>query len=277
LRRNAAGKLESVWPARFPTEALLKKRTLLGPSKFGAEYMNDPRDPETQIFNPNNFTYYQPVELLGKELKKFLFVDPSKGRKGKGRKNSDFSGFAEGYADQAGRVLYITNAFRKRLAPAAAKAEVTEWYLKALANDPDAELWVEANSFGSILGEQWQDELRKKGADREVKTLNHSTEKEARLERLSIRVESAGVRFPAKWEPEDRRPEWFVEFEDFPAAANDDTIDAIESLDSVAFTSVEAAGGGTDPEGETARDRAKIEQEKRFLSRLRSFGRRRAA
>lgn len=233
MHRDDEGKLVSNWPARFPTEKLLKIRSLLGPNKFGAEYMNDPRDPETQLFNPNAFTYYTPAELQGKDLRRILYVDPSKGKKGKGRKKSDFSSFTDSLYDAANRISYINNAYRKRLTPTAAKAEVIEWFLEARKGAWPVELWVEENSFGDIMGEGWQDELRRRGVDIPVSTLLHTTEKNARLERHSDRVATAGVRFPERWEKEDRRPEWFSEYEDFPAGSYDDTIDGIESADHI--------------------------------------------
>lgn len=233
-RKDEDGQLISNWPARFPTARLLKIKSLLGPNKFGAEYMNDPRDPETQLYDPNQFTYYNPVELQGKELRRILYVDPSKGKKGKGRKKSDFSGFADLLFDRANRVSYLNNAYRKRLTPTAAKAEVIEWFLEALKGQWPVELWIEENSFGDIMAEGWQDELRRRGVDIPVNTLLHSTEKNARLERHSDRVATAGVRFPERWDREDHRPEWFSEYEDFPAGSYDDTMDAIESADHIA-------------------------------------------
>jgi predicted phage terminase large subunit-like protein len=277
MRRNQKNELVSNWPARFPTAKLLKIRGLLGPTKFGAEYMNDPRDPETQIFNPNRFQYVSVSELHSKPLSTFLYVDPSKGKKGKGRKKSDFSGFAKGLVDKAARVTNVVDAFRKRLSPNAAKSFVIDWYIKALEDDPNAELYVEENSFGDILGENFQDELRARGIDKPVKTLLHTTEKEARLERLSIRIETGGVRFNNKWEQEDRRPDWFSEFEDFPAGSYDDTIDAIESLDEIASKSVPAASAGKDPEGGNSRERMQADKEARWLAKIKGFGRLRRA
>lgn len=233
MRKDEDGQLKSVWPERFTTEILLRKRALLGVTKFGAEYMNDPRDPDTQIFVPDRFVYYSPLELEGKRLFRILYVDPSKGKKGKGRKKSDFSGFADVLVDPSERITWILNAFRKRLNPNAAKAEVIEWYIESSKAKWPVELWIEENSFGDILGENFQDELRRRGVDIRVHTLLHTTEKEARLERHSIRVETGGVRYPAKWQSEDRRPEWFSEYEDFPAGSYDDTIDALESADHI--------------------------------------------
>lgn len=246
MKRDGDGHLHSVWPARFPTATLLRKRSLLGAAKFGAEYMNNPKDPETQLFNPNRFRYYQPSELIGKEhLTRILYVDPSKGKKGKGRKKSDFSGFADVLADAKDRATYVLNAHRKRLSPNAAKVEVVEWAIEALLGPYRVELWIEENSFGDILGENFQDELRRRGVDLLVNTLLHTTEKQARLERHSIRVETGGVRFPARWEREDRRPDWFGEYEDFPAGAFDDTIDALESSD---FIGLNLSAGAVDYE-----------------------------
>lgn len=234
MRRDKEGNLVSVWPARFPTATLLRKRSLLA-HKFGSEYMNDPRDPETQLFNPDNFYYYPALELQGRALKHICYVDPSKGKKGKGRKKSDFSGFAHVAADPVERVSYLQNAFRKRLSPKAAETEVIEWFLEIRQTYPNAELWIEENSFGDIMAENWQDELRRRKVDIVVNTKLHSKEKPARLEHHSIRVANGGVRFPQRWEQADRRPEFFSEYEDYPAAAFDDTIDAIETADDVAM------------------------------------------
>ena len=232
MRRGPDGEWVSNWPSRFPIKKLLAIRTLLGPSKFGAEYMNDPRDPETQLFNPDKFTYYAPLELAGKELRRILYVDPSKGKKGKGRKKSDFCGFADLLADPANRIGFLHNAYRKRLKPAAARAEVIAWFEEARRGPYPVELWIEENAFGDIMAEGWQDELRRRGIDVPISTLLHTEEKPARLERHSMRIESSGIRFPEKWENEERRPEWFSEYADYPGAY-DDTIDAIESADHI--------------------------------------------
>ncbi len=238
MRRDEDGDWVSNWESRFSTKVLLKKKGLLGARKFGAEYMNDPRDPETQIFKPDDFVYYSPQELESRRLIRILYVDPSKGKKGKGRKKSDFSGFADVLVDPLERISRVKNAFRKRLSPNAAKVEVVSWVKRALEEPYQLELWIEENSFGDILGENFQDELRRQGIDIVVHTLLHTTEKEARLERHSIRTETGGVRFPDKWENESRRPEWFSEYEDFPAGAWDDTIDAIESADYIGMNCI---------------------------------------
>lgn len=233
MHRGEDGEWVSAWPERFEIEKLLATRELLGATQFGAEYMNDPRDPSTQIFKPDEFYYYPPGEIDGKRLFRVLYVDPSKGKKGKGRKKSDFSGFADGLIDPSERITRVLNAFRKRLTPNAAKTEVVEWYIEASKGNWPVELWIEENAFGDILGENFQDELRRRGIDIRVRTLLHTTEKAARLERHSIRCETGGVRFPSRWDEEARRPDWFSEYEDFPAGSYDDTIDAIESLDHI--------------------------------------------
>jgi predicted phage terminase large subunit-like protein len=273
MRRNAEGQLVSNWPARFTTAKLLKIRELLGTTKFGAEYMNDPRDPETQLFVIDRFTFYSPNEVEGKAFRRVLYVDPSKGKKGKGRKKSDFSGIADVMIDTAQRVTYLLNAYRKRLSPTAAENEIVTLYKGVLVENPEAELWIEENSFGDLLGAQFQEKLRKDGVDKVVHTLLHTEEKAARLDRLSVRIENKGLRFPTRWQQEDRKPEWFSEFEDYPGPY-DDTIDAIESADSIGSRSVAAASAGKDPEGNTSRERMQANQETRWMARIRGLGRR---
>ena len=259
----------SHWAARFTVQKLLALREVLGPIPFGAEYMNDPRDPDTALFNLERLRFYGAFELEGKTLERILYIDPSLGKKDvQRRKKSDFSGIADGYADRAARVTYLLNAYRKRLNPAALEEEIISAYVAVLRENPDAELWIEENSFGALLGERFQDRLRKLGVDQTVHTFLHKEPKPSRLERLSGRNDQASVRYPAKWEREDRRPEFFSEMEDYPGAY-DDTIDAIETLDAIGCSAVEAASCGKDPEGgNTSRDRMKREQEGRFLARL---------
>lgn len=261
----------SHWPSRFPVSKLLSLRRLLTAGPFGAEYLNDPRDPETQLFDLDKFTYYDLSELDSKtDLVEILYVDPSKGKKGKGRKQSDFSGCSRIKHDRTTRVTYLIDAFRKRLSPTAAKAFIVSWYRAVLQENPNAEVWVEENSFGSILGENFQDELRAQGIDRIVHTLNHSIEKPARIDRHSVRVMGGGFRFPRRFENEERRPEWFSEYTDYTSTpgAFDDTIDANESADSIADIRVDAACAGVDPEGGTSRDRLQQAREDRWTARL---------
>jgi hypothetical protein len=148
MRRDKDGNLVSNWPARFTTAKLLRIRVLLGPAKFGAEYMNDPRDPDQQLFDVDKFVTYLPQELQGKELKMILYIDPSMGKKtAERRKKSDFIGFAKTKADRKAKISYLVEADRKRLKPTSLKAYAVDWYRRALAEDPDAELWIEENSF----------------------------------------------------------------------------------------------------------------------------------
>ncbi|HKQ06617.1 MAG TPA: hypothetical protein VJ464_15900 [Blastocatellia bacterium] len=276
MRRNDAGEMESTWPARFSIKRLLALRELLGPIKFGAEYMNDPRDPETQLFDLEKLFFYSPVELEGKSLKHICYVDPSKGKKGKGRKKSDFSGYAEILYWQEGRISYVVDAFRERLSPTAARSKILEWIPPIVKADQSAELTVEENSFGDILGADFQDDLRRAGVDKVVHTLLHTEEKPARIERLSIRVANGGMRFPQKWKDENRRPGWFSEMQDYPGPY-DDTIDALESADSIGNKSVAAASAGKDPEGNTSRERMQRDREARRMAQLMGIRRLRRA
>lgn len=271
MKRIADGEYESNWPARFTIKRLLAIKKLLGVAKFGAEYLNEPRDSETRRFNLDQFTFYAPSELTGKSLRRILYVDPSKGKKGKGRKKSDFSGFADIKADTTARISYLQNAFRKRLSPTAAKSFVIDWYIGVLAEDPTAELWIEENSFGDILGLNFQDELRARGVDKVVKTYLHTVEKDARIDSHSIRIQNQGVRFPQRWESEDRRPEFWHEYEDDGSGSYDDTIDAIETADAIANKSVAAASSGKDPKGETSRDRMQRDRESRWMAKIRGL------
>lgn len=266
-KRDAAGNRVATWPQRFSIESLNAKRDLMGPAKYGAEYENDPRDPLTALFNVDIIKWYPPSAIEGKSLRRVLYVDPSKGKKKHGRKKSDYSGFADAMGDPAERVTYLLDAFRERLSPHAAKQKILAWYPPILRENSRAELHVEENSFGEVLGAEFQDELRKSGVDKVVHTLLHSAPKDERMQRLSIRIANGGLLFPQRWEDPERRPDWFSEMEDYPGPF-DDTIDAIESADSVLSKSVEAASGGIDPPGKDARERAQAGREERFMSRI---------
>jgi hypothetical protein len=63
--------------------------------------------------------------------------------------------------------------------------------------------------------------------------------------------------------------------EDYPGPY-DDTIDGIESADSIGSRSVPAASAGKDPEGQTSRERMQANKDSRWLAKLLGFGRRAA-
>jgi hypothetical protein len=120
------------------------------------------------------------------------------------------------------------------------------------------------------MGENFQDDLRAQGVNKRVHTKLHSVPKPSRIERLSDRVDTGGLRFPARM-IDGEQPEWMSEFVDYPGAF-DDTIDAIETADDIGCSGVEAAGGGNDPEGETSRERMQADKENRWMARLRGIG-----
>ena len=56
--RGQNGEEESIWPEKWPIEALRQRRSETGNHKFEAEYMNNPLADSTVVFHPDTYKYY---------------------------------------------------------------------------------------------------------------------------------------------------------------------------------------------------------------------------
>lgn len=66
-----------LWEEKYSLQELSKIRRKMGPYTFSAQYMNDPVPPSDADFKREWFTYYEPVDLRGRDLNKYLLIDPA--------------------------------------------------------------------------------------------------------------------------------------------------------------------------------------------------------
>jgi len=106
---------EVLWPARFPIYSLFMERVNFGSKAFNTEYMNNPIDEESQIFNPDRFTYYEPSQMnfTHKDYYIGMGLDFAMGKKERG----DYSALITVAKHKQTGKIYIIDAFIERLHP----------------------------------------------------------------------------------------------------------------------------------------------------------------
>src|SRR3990167_6772640 len=68
---------EALWPGKFTLKELRTRLAEEGWSHFSAQYLNNPVPEENATFKRTWFQYYEPEDLKGKLLTKFIAVDPA--------------------------------------------------------------------------------------------------------------------------------------------------------------------------------------------------------
>jgi len=71
---------EVLWPEMYDYRYFMEKREEIGSKAFNQEFLGNPVDEESQIFNPEEFIYYNESDLDGKELEFYAAVDFAMGK-----------------------------------------------------------------------------------------------------------------------------------------------------------------------------------------------------
>ena len=221
-----------LWPQRWPYNKQMEYKTLNGPAAFQSEMMNDPRDPEGQVFKPEEWSYYN-----------YHWIVSIKGRwgiiPGKGAEPQVF--------DQV--VCYCDPAFTKdkgdytALVTIGYRAKPQRYHLIAIHRqkvNPQGvvdlmvqyeDVW-KPDRFGVemialqdvVLREEVEKRLRCK-----VIKIRNNANKSIRIETLAAPFETGTLVIPDPWNyPQTKMIEALIEeASQFPGGLNDDMLDAL--------------------------------------------------
>lgn len=99
---------EALWPAKFSTAKLEKRKKALGPYLFGAMYQQNPYGIETKEFRDDWYKYRTWGEVQGMVTRKFATIDTALGKKRakrisseEGKNTPDYTGVTRNYVDLA--------------------------------------------------------------------------------------------------------------------------------------------------------------------------------
>lgn len=205
-----------LWSDGQPLWKLMTWKWDNGSKAFNTEYMNNPIDEESQVFNPETFAYYDGViDVLADKFEVSNGVDFALGKQ-----RGDYSAIATVARDKQSGIIYVADMFGDRVKP---DAFIAENVANVLRNQPTV-IGAEAVAAQEFFVDELKKALAKVGypAETRVKKIYHRSRKELRIEALLPRIENGTIRF-------NRRHALLLEqFEQYGSGAHDDLIDALE-------------------------------------------------
>jgi len=187
-----------------------------GSKAFNTEYQNNPIDEESQIFDPDKFTYYdREIDCTSDQYDVSMGVDVAMGKE-----RSDYSAITVVARDKQTDTIYVIDSWGDRVKPTEFIQEVVKRVMKYQPTIIAAES-VAAQEF---FVEELKKALTKAGypADTRVKKIYSRTRKELRIEALLPDIESGRIQF-------NRKHSLLLEqFERYGQGANDDLPDSLE-------------------------------------------------
>jgi predicted phage terminase large subunit-like protein len=203
-----------LWPQMYTYKYFMEKREAMGPAEFNREYLGNPIDEETQIFNPEEFTYYTDEDLRDLTLDYFCGIDFAMGKE-----KGDYSAIVTLARNRETGVCYVVDVFLRRVHPDVLLQEVVE---RALRFQYEA-IAVEAQQAQEWFAHKLAEELRRRGypTHGRLKEVKQRMRKALRIESLLPDIQNGRIRFK-------RDQRLLIEmFELYPNHNHDDGPDAL--------------------------------------------------
>lgn len=211
----------TLWPEMKPVLELFLWKWDNGSKAFNTEMQNNPRDPESMIFDPEQFAYFGDLDLMdetGRELplSYYAFWDIAVGRS----RRSDYNAIITLARNRMTGAMYIVDAWAKKCRIDEAQDMVIE-KIKQFRHDL---FGIETIGIGFDQYQQVKTRLQQEGIyHTRLRPISSHTEKnkENRISNLQPLTESGFLRF----KKEHRL--LLQQLEDFPTATHDDLPDAL--------------------------------------------------
>lgn len=206
-----------LWSDFQPIWKLMTWKWDNGSKAFNTEYQNNPIDEESQVFNPENFTYYDGyINTLEDRYNVALAVDLAMG---KSRTKGDYSATATVVEDKQTGIIYVADSYGERIKPDLFIGVTSD---KVVEQQPHV-LGVESVAAQEFFADELTKSLEKRGyPSTRIKKIYNRTRKELRIEALLPRIENGTIQF-------SRRHTLLLEqFERYGSGEHDDLIDALE-------------------------------------------------
>ncbi|MCH8853890.1 MAG: phage terminase large subunit [Planctomycetes bacterium] len=220
---------EVLWAEREDYLALMVMREREGRASFQSEKQNDPLDSEQCIFAETNLHFwddeYEDVRDLRAAVGEGIFYgacDPSVGRN---KTKGDYSAIIILYQADETEINYVIHADIGRWSPEQTIQRIAEY-----AGRYDFEEFViETNNFQNMLADELEKKLEQAGLYLELKRLNSTRNKQARISAMEPAVAQGRIRFCSKHRL------LLEQLRAFPLGTHDDGPDALEMVAQVAL------------------------------------------
>ncbi|WP_235588804.1 phage terminase large subunit [Sporosarcina koreensis] len=210
---------EVLWPEFQSVWKLMAWKWDNGSKAFNTEYMNNPIDEESMIFNPANFAYWSKVDALRKfphsEYTISMGLDF-----GMGKQKGDYSAVITVAKHKQTGVVYVIDAWGERVHPDKFLELAVE---KVIQFEPDV-IGVESQMAQEWFADKLREELDNRGfpGRARVKKIYQRSRKEIRIEAMLPDVESGKIQF------HDRHLLLIEQLERYGQGGHDDLPDAME-------------------------------------------------
>lgn len=219
-----------LWPEAQPIWKLMTWKWDNGSKAFNTEYMNNPVDEESMIFNPETFAYWDGKKLSDvfsqyprpvDDYDVYMGVDFAMGKT-----RGDYSAIVVIARNKKTGTKYVIDAFGERIKPDAFLRVIVE---KTLRYQPNA-IAAEAQAAQEFFVDKLKEALTAAGypARARVKEIHQRSRKSLRIEALLPDIESGAIQFTKK------HALLLEQFEMYPAGSHDDLPDALEMAVSIA-------------------------------------------
>ena len=205
-----------LWSEVQPLWKLMTWKWDNGSKAFNTEYQNNPIDEESQVFNPDEFTYYdRHIDYLSDQYEVAMGVDFAMGKE-----RGDYSAIVTVARDKTTGIVYVVDAWGERVKPDEFMKVIVE---KVLEYQPTV-IAAEAQAAQEFFVDELKKALTRVGypASTRVKKVKHRSRKELRIEAMLPSIENKTIQF-------NRNHTLLLEqFERYGMGEHDDLIDALE-------------------------------------------------
>lgn len=201
-----------LWQEKEPYYNLMIQRIADGPAAFSSEKQNEPLSDDERRFHPDWITYYEDQEIVGKDIKSVMFIDPSMGKKG-----GDYSAIIILGADTNGQVYVLVSDIQKRhpdLIITDAISHARTWQVPIIG--------VEENQFQEYFKDNFAKAIQNEKLNVIVRGVRQNADKILRIQSLQPDVKNARVKFRRD------QQKLIEQLVNFPSADHDDGPDALE-------------------------------------------------
>jgi predicted phage terminase large subunit-like protein len=203
---------EVLWPI-YSYKFFMEKRESMGARAFNQEYLGNPVDEESQVFKPEDFTYFTESDIDADNFDYYCGIDFAMGKE-----KGDYSAIITVGKSPNG-VFYVMDAFIERVHPDV----LLETVVSKTIEYQYAGIAVEAQQAQEWFAHKLKEELRRRGypANTRVKEIKQRMRKSLRIESLLPDIQNGKIRFK-------KQHRLLLEmFELYPNHNNDDGPDAL--------------------------------------------------
>ena len=217
----------STWPSRFSVKKIMQEKedyARLGKADIWyREKLCQCRSPDSQLFKPEYFRYYNPATLSTNRMTVFMAVDPAASKKS----SADYSVNIVVGLNEEGH-WFVLDCWYGRKSPTEHMDEI----FRMVSKWNPITVGIEKVAYQAALGDFLKKEMPRRNIFFTVTDLAAAGKKEIRIETLQPRFAAGSVWFPqgAAWVPEMES-----QLLAFPTGIHDDLPDALAYIEQIAL------------------------------------------